>query len=155
MQNNNRIYDLSEEKRNQTVQAFTDLINFSEQLLASQELALFDKNTFIESIEAAKVIKEELIELRSCEHIVIRDLSNVQIIQLFANEIIDEDDENNRFYGDIYSKPQEVYQHHPNATLLVGYGIIDKSTGYIHEDSLDWYDDMRDVLAEAKEIEGK
>lgn len=151
----NRIYELSEEKRDKTVQAFTDLINFSEKMLATQDIGVLDKESFIESIEAAKVIKEELIELRSQQHVIVREFSKVNIIQLFANEIIDEEDEDNRFYGDIYSKPQEVYENHPNATLLVGYGILDKSTGYIHEDSADWYDNLLEVLSFAKEIEGK
>lgn len=55
-----------------------------------------------------------------------------RIIPLFANE-------DHGIYGDIYNSEEEVLQDHPGATVIKGFGILDEETGYIADDTEDFY----------------
>lgn len=145
-------FTLTEDNKNKVINAFNELIVGSKILLKNTTLDSVSKSTIESSVEAAIIIKQELEELNSSENIVVKDLGELAVIQLFANEVVDEEDADNRFYGDIYSKPSEVYKDHKEATLLVGYGVLDKSTGYLHDNTEDWYDTLPEALEAIKEL---
>jgi hypothetical protein len=56
----------------------------------------------------------------------------LRIIPLFANE-------DHGIYGDIFNTAEEVLEAHPGATVLKGFGILDTETGYIADDTEDFY----------------
>jgi hypothetical protein len=55
-----------------------------------------------------------------------------RIVPLFANE-------ENGIYGDIYNTVEEVLADHPGATVLTGFGILDEETGFLVDDTEDFY----------------
>lgn len=69
----------------------------------------------------------------------------LRIIQLFANE-------DNGIYGDIYSTVEEVLEEHPGATVLQGYGILDTETGFVVDESEDFYATEAEALEDMKEL---
>lgn len=55
-----------------------------------------------------------------------------QIIPLFANE-------DHGIYGDIFTTVEDVLAAHPGATVLSGFGILDTETGFMADESEDFY----------------
>lgn len=56
----------------------------------------------------------------------------LRIIPLYANE-------DNGIYGDIFNTAEEVLEAHPGATVLTGFGILDTETGFVVDESEDFY----------------
>lgn len=56
----------------------------------------------------------------------------LRIIPLFANE-------DNGIYGDIFNTAEEVLEAHPGATVLKGFGILNTETGFVVDESEDFY----------------
>jgi hypothetical protein len=54
------------------------------------------------------------------------------VIVLYANNI-------DGVYGDIYTELHDLEKDHPEAHVLLGYGVMDTATGFTHIDSSDWY----------------
>jgi hypothetical protein len=69
----------------------------------------------------------------------------LRVIQLFANE-------DNGIYGDIYNTPEEVREEHPGATVLIGYGILNEETGFIVDESADFYATEAEALEHMEEL---
>lgn len=69
----------------------------------------------------------------------------LRIIPLFANE-------DNGIYGDIYSTVEEVLEEHPGATVLQGYGILDEETGFVVDESEDFYATEAEALEDMEEL---
>lgn len=56
----------------------------------------------------------------------------LKIIPLFANE-------ENGIYGDIFNTAEDVLEAHPGATVLKGFGILNTETGFLVDESEDFY----------------
>lgn len=50
-------------------------------------------------------------------------------------------------YGDIYTTPDDVRKDHPDDEILTGFGVLDGATGFMHDESADWYDTEEEALA--------
>lgn len=64
-----------------------------------------------------------------------------KIVTLYANE-------DNGIYGDIYNTPEEVLEAHPGATVLTGFGIQDTETGFLFDESQDFYTTKEEAQAD-------
>lgn len=69
----------------------------------------------------------------------------LRIISLFANE-------DNGIYGDIYNTVEEVLEEHPGAVVLHGYGILDTETGFVVDESEDFYATEAEALEDMKKF---
>lgn len=69
----------------------------------------------------------------------------LRVIELFANE-------ENGIYGDIESTPEAVLEAHPGATVLKGYGILDEGTGFLVDESEDFYGTEAEALEDMDEL---
>lgn len=87
-------------------------------------------------IETRVNINEILLE--SNRHIVVKDFGTLSIVKQFANE-------EDGVYGDIYSQEWHARSEHQGETILSGFGILDKETGYILDSARDWYDTLEDA----------
>lgn len=68
-----------------------------------------------------------------------------QIIPLFANE-------DNGIYGDIFNTEQEVLEAHPGVTVLNGFGILDTETGFLVDESEDFYATEAEALEDMENL---
>lgn len=44
------------------------------------------------------------------------------------------------YIEDIYDSLEDAQREHPHDQIMVGYGIVDKNTGLLLDDTKDWYD---------------
>ncbi len=58
---------------------------------------------------------------------------NLKIVSLFANKNED------GIYGDIYTSLEDCRNDHPNDEALVGFGVVDEDSGYLVDESDDFY----------------
>lgn len=73
---------------------------------------------------------------------VVKEYGDVAVVKFYANEW-------KGTYGDISSLKSDIEPAYPGAKILQGYGIINLSTGYCHEEAKDWYDSKEEALDEA------
>lgn len=65
----------------------------------------------------------------------------LHVTKLYANA-----DRENGWYGDIYNTPDDVRKDHPDDEILTGFGVLDGGTGFLHDESADWYDTEEEAL---------
>lgn len=80
---------------------------------------------------------------------IVKEIGKYQIIKLFANTMYTNDDKENgvSYYGDIYTSKEEVLLNHPNSKVMSGYGIIDMETGFIPDDTPDWFNSVDEATS--------
>lgn len=69
----------------------------------------------------------------------------IKIVTLYAND-------DNGIYGDIFNTPEEVEEAHPGETILTGYGILDTDTGYLVDESKDFYSTVTEAFADVVDM---
>ncbi|MCK1999865.1 hypothetical protein MZM54_00525 [[Brevibacterium] frigoritolerans] len=79
---------------------------------------------------------------------IIKTVGRFSVVKYYANALYTNDDKENGdpYYGDIYTSPEVVLQWHPNAEILVGYGVHYNETGLILDEAADWYETVDDAL---------
>lgn len=79
---------------------------------------------------------------------IIKTVGRFSVVKYYANALYTNNDKENGvpYYGDIYTDPEAVLMWHPNADILVGYGVHDNETGLILDEADDWYDTVDDAL---------
>lgn len=104
-------------------------------------------------------MSEELAKQLGFEHLtgakasVLASHKGYDIVQYFANAI--NEGEEHLLYGDIYSSRSQVMLNHPDAAIMVGYGVIDPFTGFHLEDAPDWFETIADVIYYIDALEAK
>lgn len=69
----------------------------------------------------------------------------MKIIPLFANE-------DHGIYGDIFSTAEDVLAAYPGATVMNGFGILDTETGFIVDETEDFYETEAEAQEDMKRL---
>lgn len=56
------------------------------------------------------------------------------------------------YIEDIYDSLEDARQAHPGQQIMVGYGIVDEKTGFLLENTKDWYDTYEEVQTAFAEL---
>lgn len=51
------------------------------------------------------------------------------------------------YIEDIYDSLEEAQKIHPDQQIMVGYGIVDNTTGFLLNNTEDWYSTYKEVQA--------
>ena len=70
-----------------------------------------------------------------------------QIQILYANY-----DEDSDCYGDIYTDVNECIKEHQNEKLMIGFGILDKLTGYLVDEVDEWFSIYEEAMSAREKL---
>ena len=89
--------------------------------------------------------------MKKTEIEVVMTTEETNIIRLYANTVYDmlvpEP-----YHGDIFTKREELLQHHPDCEVMVGYGLAEPITGILFPQSDDWYGTIEEALIGIQEL---
>lgn len=75
---------------------------------------------------------------------VIQSAGDYSIINLYG--ILMKSVDGSVYIGSIYSTLEELKEEYPTSDYVQGYGILDNRTGWLDEESDDWYDTLKEAM---------
>lgn len=79
---------------------------------------------------------------------IVKELDTLHIVKLFANH-------EDGTYGDIYSQKWDYLENYEEDELMIGYGVCDPVTGFLLDESADFYETLEEAEAFARSMGAK